>query len=95
MQTDKKGKLVIISGPSGVGKSTVSAELVRKTGAFLSISNTTRPQGNGEINGEDYWFLSKVDFTSLLIASTNSLPASISTPASLYDIFDISCCPFH
>ena len=44
-----KGKLVVISGPSGVGKSTICAELVKRIeGASLSISTTTRPKGQGD-----------------------------------------------
>ena len=55
-------KLVIISGPSGVGKSTVCLELVKRIGAFLSISMTTRPPGQNETEGKDYLFVSKEDF---------------------------------
>lgn len=59
---NKKGKLVIISGPSGVGKSTICAKLVEKTDAFLSTSATTREKGEGEIDGQHYQFISTEQF---------------------------------
>lgn len=60
--TGRKGKLAVISGPSGVGKSTLCREVVRRTDAFLSVSCTTRRPGNAEVNGRDYWFITKEDF---------------------------------
>jgi guanylate kinase len=59
-----QGKIVIISGPSGAGKSTVVKELLRKSSLplQLSISATTRPPRPGEIDGRDYYFLSKEEF---------------------------------
>jgi len=62
-QRDKKGKVVIVSGPSGVGKSTICKEAVKQlNNAHLSVSVTTRPKAEGEVDGEDYWFISKEDF---------------------------------
>ncbi len=61
-ENEKNGKVVIISGPSGVGKSTVCKELVRQIGAFLSVSSTTRPQSESEVDGEDYRFISEEEF---------------------------------
>ncbi len=58
-----KGKVVILSGPSGVGKSTVCKEVVKRIkDAHLSVSVTTRPKGEGEVDGRDYWFISKEQF---------------------------------
>lgn len=58
-----KGKVVIVSGPSGVGKSTVCKEVVKRIeDAHLSVSVTTRPKGEGEVDGRDYWFISKEQF---------------------------------
>ena len=61
-QNPNKGKVVIISGPSGVGKSTVCLELVRQIDAFLSVSATTRPRSESEVDGRDYRFLSQAEF---------------------------------
>ncbi len=59
---ETNGKLVIISGPSGVGKSTVCNRVVKKLDAFLSVSATTRPKGTAEVDGANYWFLTKDEF---------------------------------
>ncbi|HPD47955.1 MAG TPA: guanylate kinase [Anaerohalosphaeraceae bacterium] len=57
-----KGKLVIISGPSGVGKSTICRAVVERTGAHLSVSATTRPKAPSEVDGRDYHFMSREAF---------------------------------
>ena len=59
----KKGKVVIISGPSGVGKSTICKELVKQISDIcMSVSVTTRPKSDTEIDGKDYWFVSEEEF---------------------------------
>ena len=61
------GKIVIVSGPSGVGKSTICKEIVRKRDdIWLNVSVTTRPKGKAEINGRDYWFISEREFKERL-----------------------------
>jgi guanylate kinase len=58
-----KGQLVVISGPSGVGKSTICNELVnRLDNVYLSVSTTTRQIKAGEQNGREYWFVSRDEF---------------------------------
>ena len=57
-----KGKLFIISGPSGSGKSTVTKLVKDRLNIPLSISATTLKPRNGEIDGKDYFFLTKETF---------------------------------
>jgi guanylate kinase len=60
------GQLVVISGPSGVGKSTVVAEVIRccGEGVRLSISATTRQPRVGEQDGVEYHFLTNEEFSN-------------------------------
>jgi guanylate kinase len=59
----EKKPVVIISGPSGVGKSTICKEIVRRQNdIYLSVSVTTRPKSEKEIDGDDYWFISEEEF---------------------------------
>ena len=57
-----KGKLIIVSGPSGSGKSTVTKLVRDRLNIPLSISATTRKPRVGEIDGKDYFFLTKETF---------------------------------
>jgi guanylate kinase len=54
--------LVVISGPSGAGKTTVSRALPGRLDLLLSISATTRPPRRGETAGVDYFFLTEDEF---------------------------------
>jgi len=66
-QHNSRDRVVIISGPSGVGKSTICREVVeRLSNACLSVSVTTRARGPGEVEGEDYRFVSKAEFERLI-----------------------------
>jgi guanylate kinase len=66
VSSEKQGILVIISGPSGVGKTTICRELVRQLDAFLSVSVTTRPRRDNEVDGADYRFVSREEFKRML-----------------------------
>ncbi len=58
-----KNKLLVISGPSGVGKGTlVKALKARRADVVESISCTTRPPREGETHGKEYFFLTKEEF---------------------------------
>lgn len=57
-----KHLLIIISGPSGVGKGTIVKELLKRDGYALSVSCTTRARRPGEVDGESYFFISKEEF---------------------------------
>ena len=60
---DKKGAILIISGPSGCGKSTLLKEVYKNiSDYYFSISTTTREPRVGEVNGVDYFFVSKEEF---------------------------------
>lgn len=60
---NKKGILIVISGPSGAGKGTICEALLDKhDDLYLSISATTREPRKGEIHGVNYYFLTKEEF---------------------------------
>ena len=58
----KKGAFIVISGPSGVGKNTIADILVDKGYGIYSVSVTTRGIRDGEVDGKDYFFVSKEEF---------------------------------
>ena len=59
----KQGKLIVLSAPSGAGKTTICKNLLSLNSDWLySISATTRPKRSNEIDGKDYIFLSKEKF---------------------------------
>ncbi len=64
MKLDERGLLIVISGPSGVGKGTVRKALFEMKNHKLtySVSMTTRPKRPGEVDGVDYYFTTKEDF---------------------------------
>ena len=65
----KPGKLLVLSGPGGVGKSTVAKKL-REAGDFwVSVSATTRKPRSNEIDGRDYFFVTDEEFTRMTNAN--------------------------
>jgi guanylate kinase len=61
------GKLIVIAAPSGCGKTTIAKAILMKYPDMLfSVSATTRPMRSGEVNGKDYFFLSKAEFEERL-----------------------------
>ena len=66
--TKNKAKLIIFTGPSGVGKGTILSDFFKKVdnNIVYSISNTTRNPRDGEINGMHYFFISKEEFEKLI-----------------------------
>ena len=66
MITEKNSKLIIISSPSGAGKTTLCKLLIKKMKNInLSISYTSRNQRLNEVNGKDYFFVTKTKFEQL------------------------------
>jgi guanylate kinase len=58
----ERGKLLVLSGPGGVGKSTVAKELRKEAKFYVSISATTRMPRHNEQDGVDYFFITDTDF---------------------------------
>lgn len=61
-----KGMLIVVSGPSGCGKGTVLAEILKSDKIFYSVSATTRSPRPGETDGVNYYFLTKEKFEKLI-----------------------------
>ena len=57
-----KGKFIVVSGPSGVGKGTICDVLIKELDAWYSVSMTTREMREGEVEGKNYYFVTKEEF---------------------------------
>ena len=63
-------KLIVLSAPSGSGKTTIAREILRRHPDFIfSISATTRPRRATEFDGKDYFFLTKEEFEKRILHS--------------------------
>lgn len=66
MSSPRQGVLLVVSGPSGVGKGTlISGLLSRRPEVRVSVSCTTRPPRPGEVHGREYFFVSPEEFSRL------------------------------
>lgn len=60
--TEKKGLLIVLSGPSGCGKGTMIAEILKRGDCAVSVSATTRAPREGEVDHVHYHFISRAEF---------------------------------
>jgi guanylate kinase len=65
LSASPKGRLIVISGPSGVGKSSIVDAVLARTSALFSVSATTRAARPDEIEGTDYAFVTREQFGAL------------------------------
>ncbi|HLU30254.1 MAG TPA: guanylate kinase [Acidimicrobiia bacterium] len=68
-EPNRTGRLIVIAGPGGVGKSTIVAELRRRIPLHFSVSATTRDPRPGEVHGFHYRFVTRPEFERLIEAN--------------------------
>ena len=66
MSLGKDGIVVVLSSPSGAGKTTLVKKISQEQNFKISISYTTRKPRTNEVNGKDYFFISKEEFENLI-----------------------------
>ena len=66
MLSSKDGKMIILSSPSGAGKTTLVKKISKEKNYKISISHTTREPRNNEIDGVDYFFVKQENFETLI-----------------------------
>ena len=66
MSLGKDGIVVVLSSPSGAGKTTLVKKIAQENNFKISISYTTRKPRTNEVNGKDYFFISEEDFKNLI-----------------------------
>ena len=66
MSDNHQGIIVILSSPSGAGKTSLVKEISLKNNYFISISHTTRKPRSNEIDGKDYFFVNQNEFKELI-----------------------------
>ena len=67
MSEKHEGIILILSSPSGAGKTTLVKEISKKKNFKISVSHTTRSPRLNETNGKDYFFVSKTEFKNLIL----------------------------
>ena len=86
-----KGVLMIVSGPSGCGKGTILAEILKNDNFYYSISATTRQPRPGEADGINYHFLSKEKFEELIDPLKLTVDKEIQTTMEINEMVDLAC----
>jgi guanylate kinase len=67
MKTDRRGIMIVLSSPSGAGKTTLTRRLLADNPDMaMSVSATTRPPRPGEVDGQDYFFIDKDRFNTMI-----------------------------
>jgi len=67
MKSERRGLMIVLSSPSGAGKSTLTRKLLAgHKNMTMSVSATTRRARSGEVDGKDYFFVSKTEFSDML-----------------------------
>jgi guanylate kinase len=67
MAIEKKGKMFVLSSPSGAGKTTLTKKIAKNNTNFsISVSHTTRKPRSNEIDGKDYYFVNSQEFEDLV-----------------------------
>ena len=66
MSSTKDGIMVVLSSPSGAGKTTLVKKIAEENNFKVSISYTTRKPRTNEVDGKDYFFISEDEFKNLI-----------------------------
>lgn len=79
----ERGKLFVVSGPSGAGKGTITKQIRSDLGIGISVSMTTRAPREGEVHGKDYFFVTVDEFKEN-IANGNMLEYAVVFGQNMY-----------